>query len=232
MCCYAGKIGVRLKNIICIKECNIMGEFFTYPVSVAVLAYFVGSIPFGSLFAKVFGQGDLGSKGSGSTGSTNVLRVAGKMPALLTFVCDLLKGVVVVLIARALVPDTEALAAFFGVLGHTASVFLKFKGGRGVATSFGVLIIIKWPLAVMAAGLWIVALLACRYVSVASMVACVGVIGCSVALYGKAEVFLTSLLAGMVLLSHHHNMVRLWQGEESKIGQVLDAHDKTDVPAV
>ena len=123
-------------------------------IIVSIIAYLIGSISFSVIFSKKIGGFDVRTKGSGNAGSTNVLRTVGKKAAVLTLLCDCLKGVVAVLIAviagniaknldKALLVQ---LAGIFVVLGHTFPVFFKFKGGKGVATSLGVILIVNWKI--------------------------------------------------------------------------------------
>ena len=123
-------------------------------IIMAVIAYAIGSISFSVIFSKKFGVFDVTQKGSGNAGSTNVLRTVGKKAAILTLICDILKGVVAILIALLIgiiVKDVDKallvqIAAIAVVIGHTFPIFFGFKGGKGVATSLGILLMINWQI--------------------------------------------------------------------------------------
>src|SRR6201996_4241679 len=136
------------------------------------LGYLLGSIPFGLVFAYVSGAGDVRKIGSGNIGATNVLRTGKKWAAAATLLCDGLKGAVAVLFVRAyLPPGCEIFAALAAVLGHIYPVWLRFKGGKGVATFLGVCFALYWPVGLLVAGTWLLAALVWRISSLSALIA-------------------------------------------------------------
>ncbi|MFQ5641855.1 MAG: glycerol-3-phosphate 1-O-acyltransferase PlsY [bacterium] len=135
--------------------------------------YFIGSLPFGLMLSKLSRGLDPRKKGSGNIGATNVLRVVGKKEAVLTVSCDLLKGIPLIFVASRLGLDekTILLIAISAVLGHMFSIFLKFKGGKGVATSFGIFLVVSPQIALIGFFVWMAAVLLSRYVSVGALTA-------------------------------------------------------------
>ena len=191
-----------------------------------LLGYALGSIPFGLLLTKYAGLGDVRKIGSGNIGATNVLRTGNKGLAAATLACDLLKGTVAVLIASRFVshewPVTtglgSVLAGVGAVIGHMYPVWLKFKGGKGVATFLGVLLGIAWQAAIGAALVWLAGAFASRYSSLAALVATAvsPVILYFLGYPPVAALFL--LIAVLVWWKHSENISRLLSGNESKIG--------------
>lgn len=191
-----------------------------------LLGYVLGSIPFGLLLTKYAGLGDVRSIGSGNIGATNVLRTGNKALAAATLACDMLKGTLAVLIASRFVshewPLTtglgSVLAGIGALVGHMYPVWLKFKGGKGVATFLGVLLGIAWQAALGAAIVWLLVAFASRYSSLAAL----GATAVSpIILYflgypPVAALFL--LMAVIVWWKHSENISRLLSGNESKIG--------------
>lgn len=185
----------------------------------ALLAgYLLGSIPFGLILTRVTGKGDIRKVGSGNIGATNVLRAAGKSVAAATLVLDALKATAAVLIARALWPGSEPFAAAGALIGHLYPVWLKFRGGKGVATYLGLLIPLLWPAAAAYAIIWIATLLLVRISSVGGMLAAVSA-PITAAILGQTALF--PILLGftcLVLWRHHGNIARLKAGTEPRIG--------------
>ncbi len=197
-----------------------LGDFsFTWPLYAAFLAaYLLGSIPFGLLLTRVAGAGDLRQVGSGNIGATNVLRTGRKGLAALTLLLDAGKGAAAVAIADHWFGPSMAVFAALGVVaGHIAPVWLRFRGGKGVATAFGALFVFAWPVGFAAAAVWLGAALLFRYSSLAAILA----IGSSPAsawgLVGMAEAEVTGLIAIAVIARHAGNIRRLLKGEESRI---------------
>ena len=194
------------------------------PASVLLLwsavAYLLGSIPSGVLLARAMGLGDLRQIGSGNIGATNVLRTGNKRAAVLTLVFDALKGVVAVLLARAAAGEEAAqLAAFFALVGHCFPVWLKFRGGKGVATYLGVMLALAWPVGLMLCAIWLATAFVTRYSSLSALVAAVlAPVVLAATGYG-AMVVLAIALAAIVIVRHAANIRRLLAGRESKIGQ-------------
>ena len=178
-------------------------------------AYLLGSISSAILICRLLGHPDPRTDGSGNPGATNVLRVGGKPSAALTLAADVLKGVIPVLIARslALSPTGTALAGLFAVLGHVLPVFFQFRGGKGVATAFGLLFALHWPTGLVAGAVWVVLFGLLRLSSVASMAAFIAAPVCL--WFWLPPAFGPMVVLTLVLLSRHHeNIRRLFKGEE------------------
>ena len=185
----------------------------------ALLAYLLGSIPFGLLLTRLAGLGDLRAIGSGNIGATNVLRTGNIGLALVTLVFDIGKGAVAVLIARQFGPHAASVAAIAAVLGHMFPLWLKFKGGKGVATAAGVFLAYAWPMGLAAVLTWIVAAVIWRYSSLAALIAAVSM-PVYAWLFGLREAEpMTVVLAVslLVILRHRANIRRLLNGAEPKI---------------
>jgi acyl phosphate:glycerol-3-phosphate acyltransferase len=197
-----------------------MGGFaYTWPfLAGAIVAYLLGSIPFGLVVAKLGGYGDIRNIGSGNIGATNVLRTGNKGLAALTVLLDAGKGAVAVALAEELGPDMAAIAAVFALLGHLFPVWLGFKGGKGVATSGGILIAYAWPVGLVAFATWLGLAFLTRYSSLAALVAALLSPLYAWLLIGDPQTTqVVALLAVLVVLRHHANIRRLLKGEESKI---------------
>ncbi|HLI22141.1 MAG TPA: glycerol-3-phosphate 1-O-acyltransferase PlsY [Stellaceae bacterium] len=184
-----------------------------------VLAYFCGSIPFGLIFTRLAGHGDIRNIGSGNIGATNVLRTGNKKLAAIVFVCDFIKGFVPVFIAWRFGAEAAAAAAVGAPLGHIFPVWLGFKGGKGVATGGGVLVAYCWPIALLAVLVWLVMAIVFRYSSLAAVTAAI-----AVPVYawlmrppGISPIAIT-VIALVVIWRHRSNLVRLIRSEEDKIG--------------
>lgn len=192
----------------------------TWPYLLAALAfgYLIGSIPFGVILTRAFGAGDLRKIGSGNIGATNVLRTGRKGLAAATLLGDALKGTIAVLLAKSYGPDVTVVAALGAFLGHLFPVWLKFKGGKGVATYLGILIGIAWPASLAFAGIWLGVAYLTRYSSLAALIAAVAMPPVLWALdfVQPAELFV--VLTILVIWKHHENIRRLLAGQESKIG--------------
>jgi len=197
-----------------------MGDLtYTWPFYVgAALAYLLGSIPFGLVLTRLAGYGDIRHIGSGNIGATNVLRTGSRALAALTLLLDAGKGATAVLIARQFGPDMAAIAAIFAFLGHLFPVWLRFKGGKGVATAGGVVLAYAWPVGLVALATWFVVAAATRYSSLAALTACAlaPVYAWLITRqFQPTEVIL--VLAVLVILRHRTNIRRLLRGEESRI---------------
>jgi acyl phosphate:glycerol-3-phosphate acyltransferase len=184
------------------------------------VGYLLGSIPFGLLLTKATGGPDVRTIGSGNIGATNVLRTGRKGLAALTLLCDALKGTAAVLIAAAFWGYQASLVAGLGAFfGHLFPLWLKFKGGKGVATYIGLLLGVYWPGALIFCAAWLAVAFATRYSSLAALVASALT---PPALYllslaGPAALFLT--LSVLLWLMHRGNIRRLMSGTEGKIGK-------------
>ena len=188
------------------------------PVGALLLGYLLGSIPFGVLLTRAFGAGDLRQIGSGSIGATNVLRTGRKGLAAATLLLDLAKGYVAVVLARHLFPGDELLAAAAVFIGHCYPVWLKFRGGKGVATLMGIVLAIHWPCGLVFAVVWLGLLASLRISSVAGIAAAFSA-PLSAALFGRldAVVLLLALLL-IVVWKHRGNIERLLDGTEPRVG--------------
>jgi acyl phosphate:glycerol-3-phosphate acyltransferase len=195
---------------------------------VAVIAYLLGSIPFGFLLVLIFRKEDIRTKGSGNIGATNVVRSGAKGLGALTFLLDAAKGYVAVFAAGWLLgewfsgPNIHAIAAFFAILGHMYPVWLRFKGGKGVATAFGVFLALSPKAALIGLGIFLVVFLIWRYVSLASIVsAIVFPIAALLLARGQTTPLLTAvtvLIPLAVISKHHQNIARLLHGTEYRFG--------------
>jgi glycerol-3-phosphate acyltransferase PlsY len=185
-----------------------------------ILGYLLGSIPFGLILTRLAGTQDLRSIGSGNIGATNVLRTGHKGLAAATLLCDMLKGTVAVVIAGYFGgPNAAMLAGLGAFLGHLFPVWLKFKGGKGVATYIGVLLGLFWPAAAVFGALWIATALTTRYSSLSALIAAFVT---PIFLWWFGHPALASLFAVLTLLlfySHRENIRRLQAGTEGTIGQ-------------
>lgn len=200
-----------------------MPDIITTPLmlgAVALVAYLLGSVPFGLVMARIFGLGDIRKIGSGNIGATNVLRTGNKPAAFLTLILDAGKGGIAVLAARAFVgEDAAQLAGFMAFLGHCYPVFLGFKGGKGVATWLGTLLALAWPLGVAACATWLAVVAATRISSLGGLVGAVASPLLAWLLGLPTLLGLTAALALLILLRHRHNISRLIAGQEPRIGK-------------
>ena len=189
------------------------------PAIAFAVGYLLGSIPFGLIITRAAGGPDVRTIGSGNIGATNVLRTGRKGLAAATLVCDALKGTAAVLLAAHFATPEAALAAALGAfLGHLFPVWLKFKGGKGVAVYIGLLIGLYWPAALMFCAIWLAVAVVSRYSSLAALIAS-ALTPLALWFLGQpnaAALFL--LLSALLWIMHRANIARLLQGSESKIG--------------
>ena len=201
-------------------------------IVMAIIAYAIGSVNFSVIFSKKFAGFDVRQKGSGNAGTTNMLRSVGKKAAALTLICDILKGVVSILIALFLGSIFKAentallvqIAAIAVVIGHTFPIFFGFKGGKGVATSLGILIMTNWQIGLICLVFGLVLIILTRMVSLGACAAAI--------LYPVLTLFITEhyitgsnnsyliysiILAVIVLFNHRSNIKRILSGKENKI---------------
>ncbi|MCG2576372.1 glycerol-3-phosphate 1-O-acyltransferase PlsY [Dechloromonas sp. XY25] len=186
-----------------------------------IAAYLLGSVPFAMISSKVFGLADPRTYGSGNPGATNVLRSGNKKAALMTLIGDALKGAVAVIVARQMgFSDTMiGLVALAVFVGHLYPIFLKFKGGKGVATAAGVLLALDPVLGLAVAGTWLLVAYVSRYSSLAALVAAAAAPVIAVLMHGATNQTLVVGVLGMALIGKHwQNIQRLMAGQESKIG--------------
>ena len=195
--------------------------------AVAVGGYLLGSVPFGVLVTRAAGAGDVRDIGSGNIGATNVLRTGRKDLALATLLLDAGKGAAALLIARHLFGSelAGAIAGGAAFLGHLFPVWLGFKGGKGVATFFGLLIAACWPLGLMAGATWLIVAFALRYSSLAALIA-----AAAAPLYAllplpdlglpaAQPIFILAIATAILIyIRHHENIARLLKGAEPRIG--------------
>ena len=188
---------------------------------VIAFSYLLGSVPFGMVFARAKGV-DLRSVGSGNIGATNVLRAAGRGPAVLTLLGDALKGAAAVALARALGLGAfnEGLAALAAVAGHDFSVFLRFRGGKGVATSLGAVLIYAPQAGILTAVLWLITVVLTRYSSLGAIVS-FALLPVMMLLTGQAKqkAAFAAALAALLVLKHSGNIRRLVEGTERRVGE-------------
>ncbi|WP_341678163.1 glycerol-3-phosphate 1-O-acyltransferase PlsY [Niveibacterium sp. SC-1] len=188
----------------------------------AIAAYLLGSIPFAVLSSRLFGLADPRTYGSGNPGATNVLRSGNKKAAILTLIGDALKGVIAVLAARALTHDENlvAIAGIAAFVGHVFSVFLRFRGGKGVATAGGVLLAMHWPVGVATLACWIFIAATTRYSSAAALVSALASPFLTAWLFPQASwVVAVAVMALILIWRHWANIGRLFSGQESKLGK-------------
>lgn len=192
----------------------------TLLIVTAILAYLLGSVPFGIVITRAMGLGDLRKIGSGNIGATNVLRTGNKGAALATLVLDAAKGVIAVLIARALLAEDAAqLAGLAAFLGHLFPVWLGFRGGKGVATFLGTMIALAWPVGLAVCATWLLAAVLSRTSSIAALIAA-ATSTLWLMYFGHGQMLLlTVFLTALVYLRHAENLKRIKAGTEPRIGQ-------------
>ena len=187
-----------------------------------LLSYLLGSLSAAIIVCKLMGLPDPRSQGSGNPGTTNVLRIGGKKAAAITLLGDMLKGLVPVLLAKLFIDDpwTLAAVAFAALLGHLLPVFFKFQGGKGVATSLGVLLGLSWPAALVVLGVWLVMAAIFRISSLSALTASLAAPFAMLWFSPNIEFFwLTALISVILLWRHRTNLKNLFEGKEGKIGQ-------------
>jgi len=191
------------------------------PLIAALAAYLLGSVPFAMISSKLFGLADPRSYGSGNPGATNVLRSGNKKAALLTLIGDAAKGWLAVFVARHLElgDGTVALVALAVFVGHLFPIFLKFKGGKGVATAAGVLLALDPLLGLATLATWLLVAYVSRYSSLAAILAAAAAPLYAMLMHGgNAQTFVVLLLALGLIAKHWGNIQRLLAGQESRIG--------------
>ncbi len=211
-------------------------------IVIAIIAYLIGSINFSVIFSKKMAGFDVREKGSGNAGTTNMLRSVGKKAAAITLLCDILKGVVAIIAAilignlfnasnKAILVQIAGIAV---VIGHTFPIFFGFKGGKGVATSLGILIMSNWEIGLICLAVGVTLIIITKMVSVGS---CMAAILFAVLTFfikdnyivseGSSYLVYSIILAAFILFNHRSNIVRLIQGKENKISFKSKKADKT-----
>ena len=198
----------------------------TFTVFILVASYLLGSIPFGVLITK-WGMGiDVRKVGSGNIGATNVLRSGGKKEAILTLLADMLKGFLPVFLVQIYLGDAKlaAMAGSAAVVGHIFPVFLKFKGGKGVATALGVMFTLMPKAALTAIILFAIVTYLTKHVSLGSITAAVAMpfLGWYFP-YGPYPIYASSFIAALIVFRHQENIHRLLSGEEHRLGEKKDS---------
>lgn len=208
---------------------------FVILATCALFGYLAGSIPFGLVLCYLCGYGDIRKIGSGNIGATNVLRTGNKLLALLTVLLDAFKAGIAAYAALKILPALEVnilgihglnfqlnyigamVAGTAGILGHMFPVWLNFKGGKGVSSAFGFILITSWQVALIALGVWLTMAILFRYSSLAALTACLAVPVAAFFLSPFLFFITYVFVAMMVVLRHHENISRLLSGKESKI---------------
>ena len=192
---------------------------WTVPLGALLIGYLLGSIPFGVLLTRWGGAGDIRTIGSGNIGATNVLRTGRKGLAAATLLLDALKGVAAVLLVGHLSPGDAPLAAAGAFLGHVYPIWLRFRGGKGVATLMGIAVALHWPVGVVYAATWIGMLAITRISSLAGIVAALSA-PVAAALLNRFDLVLLFLSLALILLwKHGENIERLLAGTEARVGR-------------
>lgn len=190
-------------------------------LGIAVLSYLIGSIPFGIVITKLFGLGNLREIGSGNIGATNVLRTGNKLAAFLTLILDAGKGAIMVIIAHLIfrAGDAAQLAGFAAFLGHLFPIWLRFSGGKGVATYLGTLLALSFSVGAAACLTWLAFAALFRFSSLAALATAVGVLFWLL-VFGRSDMMvLMSGLGALVWIRHSENIKRLLAGTEPRIGK-------------
>ena len=186
-------------------------------VLTAIIAYLAGSIPFGLILVNITGAGNLREIGSGNIGATNVLRTGHKNIAIATLILDCSKGGVTVIVAQSHGLDLAVISGVCSVVGHIFPIWLKFRGGKGVATVLGVLLAIAWQIGLTAVATWLIIAAIFRYSSLAAILALTLSTVYAWYLPDTNVSIMTTLIAGLSILRHKENMWRLIKRKESKI---------------
>lgn len=203
-----------------------MEVYLIKTIAMLLSSYILGSVPFGLIIVRACKGIDIRNVGSGNIGATNVLRAAGPGLAIIVFAADIGKGIIPIIVAKQLLPDTSWVTVAVGmaaILGHGASIFLRFKGGKGVATSLGVIIGLDPRIAGIGFLIWLIVVGITKYVSLASIISAIGiaVLMHTFRLPFAYQVF-AALAGAFVIAKHKSNIVRLIQGKESRIGQKVN----------
>ena len=199
----------------------------TIYIIISLIAYFIGSVSFSVIFSRKFAGFDVREKGSGNAGTTNVLRSVGKKAAAITLICDILKGVVAIILAviaskiwkEVNVEILKYLAGFFAILGHTFPIFFEFRGGKGVATALGVLITLNWKIGLICLVFGVILIALTKMVSVGSILSAI-LFPILILFMGNARfesIIISVLIALLVIFNHRSNIKRIQNGTENKL---------------
>ena len=199
-------------------------------IAIAIIAYAIGSINFSVIFSRKFAGFDVREKGSGNAGSTNMLRSVGKKAAIITLICDILKGVVSILIALVVgyfVKEVDKsilvqLAGFFAVFGHTFPIFFEFRGGKGVATALGVILLTNWQIGLICLVFALCLMILTKMVSLGSIMAAVLFPILTIFIHDNYlasgnYIILGIALGLLVVFNHRSNLKRILEGNENKL---------------
>lgn len=200
-------------------------------IIVAIIAYAIGSINFSILISKKVAGFDVREKGSGNAGTTNMLRSVGKLPALITLICDILKGVIAIGVTLFLawltgtkdVATLVQIAGIFVIIGHTFPIFFGFKGGKGIATSLGVLLITNWQIGLICLVFALVLMVLTRMVSIGSVTAAILFPVLTLFIENthfivEGNYFIFSLIIALIVIfNHRENIKRILEGKENKL---------------
>jgi glycerol-3-phosphate acyltransferase PlsY len=195
-----------------------------FQILAIILSYLLGAVPFGLIFSKLFSDVDIRTVGSGNIGATNVLRAAGKKAAILTLMMDIMKGLIPVLVVNSLFQDDTitALSGTAAILGHNFPIYLNFKGGKGVATSYGVVLAVAPWIGCICLLVWVLVAYIWRYSSLSALVAFACYPGLSFLANSslpKPYGLLSLYIFGMIYYRHRGNIRRLLSGTEPRIGK-------------
>jgi acyl phosphate:glycerol-3-phosphate acyltransferase len=196
-----------------------MMPIWVAPALALAFGYLLGSIPFGLILTRVFGAGDLRSIGSGNIGATNVLRTGRKGLAAGTLLLDAAKGAIAVIAARHIDPSYAMLGGVGAFFGHLFPAWLKFRGGKGVATMLGICVALMWQVGLVYAFVWLAALAVTRFSSVSGMSAAIAAPLAAAAMGQMGTGIMLLGLALIVILKHRDNIERLLDGTEPRVGQ-------------
>ncbi|MCF6466455.1 glycerol-3-phosphate 1-O-acyltransferase PlsY [Clostridium sp. Cult2] len=193
---------------------------------VAGVSYLIGSFSSAYVLGKLLKKTDIRKFGSGNAGATNALRVFGKKIGILAFILDMFKGILAVYLGGKIMGyNGELIGGLFAVIGHNWPIFLKFKGGKGIATSFGVLLSLHWPIAIISFIFFLLVVIITRYVSLGSILSAflVPILGVVINKPFNRNYFITTLiLAILAIYRHRANIKRLIHGKEYKIGEKVE----------
>ena len=203
---------------------ELLPEFTSKPeilIAACAFGYLAGSIPFGILISKILGLGDLRKVGSGNIGATNVLRTGNKLAAFLTLLFDFSKGICAVLIVRQFFSEDAVLvSAFSALVGHCFPIWLRFRGGKGVATFLGVTIALSFIIGIICCFVWLFVAGVRKMSSLASLTSSASAPIAAIFLDQPNNITLLTLLVGIVFFRHKQNIGRIFKGVEPKIGKI------------